>query len=572
MEIVEIKEADEMSEDAVKTKMSEKTKTGLEILEAAILLGILGDVLFRSTPLGLNVFLWIVGLTSAMTALTLRRRNEHWNRQTIGLHAALIFLAGMFMWRDSIELQLLDGFVILAILAALILPGLGIKPHLAGVSHYVIGWVWSGVNAAFSPFFLVFDDIKWNSIPRAGWTKHLISVVRGLAIAAPILLIFGALFMAADAVFEGIIQKNLRLSPDVLMGHLLLFGFFSWAVAGYLRGNLMTNLVEATVMESVKPQPASVTERIDIERETVTQEEKAERQWQNFDNSVLPKSMSLGTIEICIILGLINALFISFIIVQIPYLFGGFELVRQTENLKLADYARRGFGELVAVAALALPILLTTHWLLRRDIPLTQTLYRIFAAIQIGLLFVIMLSAMQRLFILTGNLGYGMTTVRFYPMVFMIWLAVVFIWFGATVLRGYRSHFAWGGLWSGLAVLLVLHFINPDDLIVRRNLRLMQEGRGFDGYYNARLSDDAVPALIEALGSMDFDNQCRVAARLNSRSDTVNGESDIRSFNFSRWTARNYLRRNAANLQIEGCPENTKYPSESNFEHDAGRE
>ncbi len=56
--------------------MNEKTKTGLEILEAALLLGILGDALLRVTPWGLNVFLWIGALVAAMIMLTLRRRSE----------------------------------------------------------------------------------------------------------------------------------------------------------------------------------------------------------------------------------------------------------------------------------------------------------------------------------------------------------------------------------------------------------------------------------------------------------------------------------------------------------------
>ncbi len=101
---------------------------------------------------------------------------------------------------------------------------------------------------------------------------------------------------------------------------------------------------------------------------------------------------------------------------QIPYFFGGFELVQNTPDLKFADYARRGFGEFVTVAALVLPILLFSHWLLRKDKPINEKIYRVLAGIQIVLLFVIMISAAQRLFILTGNLGYGLTTVRFYPM------------------------------------------------------------------------------------------------------------------------------------------------------------
>ncbi len=560
-----------MSEATAKLKMSEKTKTGLEILEASLLLGILGNILFRSTPLGLNVFLWIVVLVAAMAALILRRRNELWNARTMGLHGALVFFAGIFVWRDSVELQILDGFVIFTILAILTLPALNIKTQLAGVSHYIFGWLWSGVNVSFSPFFLALDDIRWKTIPQAGWTKHLISVLRGVAIVTPILLIFGALFMAADAVFEGIIQKTFRISPDILVGHLFFIGIISWVVAGYLRGSMLTNFVDENKAENtIKTPPLSVTEPVEGETEKPKPaEEKKVWDWQNLDNSFLPNYFKLGAIETCVILGLINLLFLSFVIVQIPYLFGGFELVQQTADLKLAAYARRGFGELVTVVALVLPILLTAHWLLKRDNPLNETLYRIFAGIQIALLFVIMVSAMQRLFILTGNLGYGMSVIRFYPMVFMIWLAVVFVWFGATVLRGFRSHFAWGSLWSGLAVLAILHFVSPDAYIVRTNVRLMQEGRSFDGYYNSNLSDDAVPALLEALPNMSFDNQCRVKSKLHSRLETANAETDFRSFNFSRWSARKYLQENAVNFETAGCPDYTKNRNWRNPEGDS---
>ena len=179
----------------------------------------------------------------------------------------------------------------------------------------------------------------------------------------------------------------------------------------------------------------------------------------------MPNGFTLGVIEISIILGLINLLFLTFVIVQIPYLFGGMDLVQNTPDFKLAEYARRGFEELILVAALVLPILLLSHWLLRKDSPMNEKIYRVLAGIQIGLLFVIMISATQRLLLLTGNLGYGLTTVRFYPMAFMVLLALIFVWFGLTVLRGARQQFAWGALWLSLFMLGTLHVLNPDDFI-----------------------------------------------------------------------------------------------------------
>lgn len=550
-----------MSEE-MKYQMSERTKTGLEILQTAVLLGVLGDTLLRATPWGLNVLLFIGALSAAMIMLVLRRKSEFFTKQNAILHSALIFFAAMFVWRDSWELKIFDTFAILTILAILILPALKIKTQLAGVFHYFIGFVFSGLNAFIAPFFLVFGDIKWKTIPQTGWSKHLIAVLRGLAIAAPIILIFGALFVAADAVFQGIVERTFNIQSDVLVSHIFLTGFFAWICAGYLRGITIEGFGNAGEKLSVVPvetsAPASVTENTDEpQRKEEAKTEPKKWSWQNIDNSVLPKFFTLGAIEVSIVLGLINLLFLSFVIVQIPYLFGGFELVQNTPDFKLADYARRGFGELVTVAALVLPILLVSHWLLRKDNPLNEKIYRVLAGVQIALLFVIMISAAQRLLILTGNLGYGLTTIRFYPMIVMIWLAVVFGWFCLTVLRGARQNFAWGALWSALVILGALHFINPDAYIARTNIRLMNEGREFDAFYNSKLSDDAVPVLLENLSSMNFKDQCTVkfyVADHLQNADKHNAANDFRTWNYARWTARNLVSESIQNLDTSNCP------------------
>ena len=548
--------------------MNERTKTGLEILQAAVLLGVLGDVLLRVTPWGLNIFLFIGALAAAFMMLILRRKREFWDKQTIALNCALVFFGAMFVWRDSDELKVFDTFAILTILAVLSLQTLKIKTQIAGVFHYGIGFVWSGINAVLAPFFLLIGDIGWKTIPQTGWSKHLISVIRGLAIAAPLLLIFGALFVAADAVFEGLVQRSLNMNPDTVISHIFIVGVLSWAVAGYLRGSLIEgfsneikeNFLIPVKNEEIKPQTLSVTEIKDDEpkADEKPQPEAKKWSWQNFDNSVFPNAFTLGAIELSIVLGLINLLFLSFVVVQIPYLFGGFELVQNTPDFKLAEYARRGFGELVTVAALVLPILLVSHWLLRKDSPVNEKIYRVLAGINIVLLFVIMISAAQRIFILTGNLGYGLTTIRFYPMVVMIWLTLIFVWFSLTVLRGAREQFAWGALWLAIFVLGTLHVFNPDEYIVRTNIRLMHEGRMFDASYNSNLSDDATPVLLENLPTMSFENQCRVKNRLFHRLEAANAENDFRTWNVSRWQTRRAMNGFAEGFDTSSCPDHTK--------------
>ena len=571
--------------------MNDKTKTGLEILQSAVLLGVAGDLLLRQTPWGLNVFLWITLLVVAMIAITVRRKSDNWTPQTILLHGALLFFAAMYVWRDSEELKVLNFLAMLLILAVLILPSLKLKVQTTGFFQYGIAWLFSGFSVALAPFWLLFDDIKWKTIPNKGWSKHLISVIRGLAIALPILFVFGALFMAADAVFQGIVENTFSINPDKLVAHAFAIGFLTWIVAGYLRGAMIGGIDNAAAVYSnnlsVNPTPkaphksvtahtsedalkdekklekqdtvidrleSSAKSKAETNKQTPKKEKSSKKwNWRHFDNSALPKFLTLGLIETSIILGLINLLFLAFVIVQIPYLFGGMDLVQTTPNFKLAEYARRGFGELVAVSALVLPILLLSHWLLRKDKPMNEKIYRVLAGIQIGLLFVIMISATQRLLLLTGNVGYGLTTVRFYPMAFMIFLALVFAWFGVTVLRGARHQFAWGTLWIALFILGTLHVMNPDDFIVRTNTKLMQEGRDFDIYYNANLSDDATPALLDAYDLMSEEQKCSVKYHLTNRWYKPKQENDFRSWNYSRWIAKDKLSK--ADFKLENCDE-----------------
>lgn len=545
--------------------MNNKTKIGLEILQTALLLGILGDVLLRGGPRGLNVVMFIGAVTAAMVMLALRHRSAPYGKNVWALQGALVFFAAMFAWRDADELRGAGVLTILAIFSVLALPALRIKTRLAGIAHYILGFIISCINSLFAPFILLLSDIQWAALPQKGWSRHLVAVIRGTVIAVPLILIFGALFMAADGVFEGIVLKTLNIDPGVIISHIFLTLFFTWVTAGYLRGFLVEIFAVEAVAGGIAGRPEgsvtiySITEP--VEEKTAEEapaapkpaEEPKTRNWQDFDNTLLPKMFTLGAVETAVVLGLLDLLFLSFVIVQVPYLFGGMDLVQNTPDFKLAEFARRGFGELVAVSALVLPILLVSQWLLRKDQPLNEKLFRVLAGIQIALLFVIMASAVQRLMLLTGPLGYGWTTVRFYPMVFMIWLAVVFCWFAVTVLRGARDRFAWGALWSALFILGALHFVNPDAFIVRRNLVLMQQGREFDAKYNASLSKDAVPALLEGLPAMSLEDQCTVKDQITKKTGEDELPGDFRSWNWSRSVAAQLILENRENMRLYTC-------------------
>jgi hypothetical protein len=596
--------------------MNARTRTGIEIVTSAMVVGVFGNLMLRQTPWGLNAFLFVAVFTVAMVILTKRHRPELLTWRTLALQAAMVFFGAMFLFRSAEELLVFDTIAILVMMGVLVLSNFGVNQRVAGVFHYIAGLVWSGITSAFGAVAVLGADIDWREMPGNRISKTVFSVLRGVAIALPLVVVFGALFMAADAAFEGMINRMINFEIDVVISHVMITSGLAWLTAGYFRGLMIENFAAAAASSPIPkadeqkadspaeaaegdgsrvdrfvaeqgaesaeqgplPNNATVLEHINRSEEPAeTPETKSEvgkseasndhsaegpgitlprkRDWQNWDNKVFPSVFTLGTVETVIVLGLLDVLFLSFVIFQLPYLFGGMEFVQNTPDLKLADFARRGFGELVAVSFLVLPILLASHWLLRRDNVRNEIIFRVLAGIQIGLLFVIMTSAMQRLVLLTGELGYGWTTVRFYPMVAMIWLAIVFIWFGWTVLRGRRNYFAWGALWSAIIVLGATNLMDPNAFIARSNLQLMQQGRPFDGSYNARLSDDAVPTLLSGLSEMPLDEQCAVKSALRYRYAQFGNDIGIRSFNFARQAALTELQANETLLQqTEGCP------------------
>src|SRR2546430_378809 len=70
------------------------------------------------------------------------------------------------------------------------------------------------------------------------------------------------------------------------------------------------------------------------------------------------QALSLGIVPAGTALGLVNLLFLVFVVIQLRYFFGGAELVQRATDLTYAEYARRGFLERCAAGGLRLPFLL----------------------------------------------------------------------------------------------------------------------------------------------------------------------------------------------------------------------
>lgn len=245
-------------------------------------------------------------------------------------------------------------------------------------------------------------------------------------------------------------------------------------------------------------------------------------------------------VEAGTVLGTLNLLFLAFVLVQLPYFFGA-------APAGVAEYARRGFFELVTVAALALPLLLFADWIVRRRNRRESLVFRVLSGATVTLLFVIMASALHRMRLYQG--AFGLTELRLYTTAFMLWLGVVLALFAATVLRGRRERFAPDALASALAAVALLHPLNPDRMIVRANAARAAEGAAFDARYAATLSADAVPALAAALGP-EREGACSAARVLVARWGAA---GDWRSWSVGRARAVAAVRARRAELEAMAC-------------------
>jgi hypothetical protein len=474
--------------------MRDTSRLGVSILAAAAVLGALGAWLFEGPP-GFGFTCWLLALFAA-AALLIRRESVVAGGDGRLLLVPLLLLAVGFSFRDS---EGLKAVTLLALLASLSLCASTLRTgslRRSGLLTYLASGLAAFFQGLGGVLLLLTGDIKWKELPVSGRSGHLAAVLRGLVIAVPMLLVFGALFVAADAAFEQMVGSLIVGNLESLMERVILAGIVGWWTAGLLRQALLKSL-QLTAGTLFAPHPAA----------SAGAPEEASAGLQR-------PSFSLGAVESGVALGLLNVLFVAFVLVQFRWFFGGAGLV-EASDVTYAEYARRGFFELIAVAALVLPVLLVFHWTLPPERPAQERLYRYLAGSLVAMLFIIMASAAHRLSLYTAE--FGLTESRLYATAFMLWLAVLFGWFCASVLRGRRDRFAFGALAAGLSLIGLLYIVNPDALIIRTNLARMDAGRPFDPQYAAGLSADSVPYLLEALPRMTEASRAVVAGSLLRR-------------------------------------------------------
>lgn len=475
-------------------------KAALPLL-LAVWFGVLAHLLTNGAGghMGLNLSVWVASF-AGVCVWVVRRQGKGVSHEGVTLlGVALAFALSFTFWAVPDNLGFLNSVALLLALllgaAALRFPGLGSKSVATLLGAAFSGWL----RLFYAPIMLL-ERFPWARYrPAQGREAGRWGV--GALLSVPVLVVFGALLASADQGFSRLLAGVTHWNADRLLGQGFTLAFWMALAGGLVYPALMTL------------------------RPTLFPEKELN----------VPR---LGLIEIGLPLGSLAALFIVFVMTQLPYFLSGTAL---PDGLTFAEYIRKGFGEMMTVAFLTLALLLSAHGLTREDIRVRLS-YRLLNLAVLFPLALVILSAANRWRLYT--LAYGLSDIRVLGAAFLTWVTLALAWLAWGLWRSDLKRFAYPALLMGFSTLLVTTALNPAALIARVNiarqtgqvtndLRTQPQQANVDELLG--LGAGAVPEVVAHLDTLTRDCQRKCANDrqmiIDSLHDSYDTPRDWRGWN-----------------------------------------
>jgi hypothetical protein len=489
-----------------------------------ILLGWVFDFLFWKKPLGVNFAIFVV-LCLGTGILLLRADGLRLARGSSLLLLPIGFLAAM----TFIRLEPLTIF--LSISMVLFLMGVFALTYLNGkwvrysLIDYLFGYLRLFGSMIARPLGFVAENRRVQVSGGEKRSTQIWSVLRGIVIALPVIAIFASLLSSADPIFAKRFKDFIDLFKIDNLPEYIFRLVYILVLAYILAGTFL-----------------HATQKSD--------ENVEEKTW---------LSPFLGFTESTIVLGSVVILFVAFVIVQFQYFFGGQANI-SIEGYTYSEYARKGFGELVAVAFFSLLLLLGLGAITRRETENQRRTFSTLGVVLVGLVIVMLVAAFQRLVLY--EIAYGFSRLRTYTHVFMIWLALLLVTVAVLEILHRERAVALAMVLASLGFVISLSLLNVDAFIVRQNIQrelgsrtsTAQNRENLDAQYFVGLSEDAIPPLVAAFRSKSLPPAMKekIGASLRCKQYEHNRdqtEYPWQSFHFSRWIADITLKQVTRELQ-----------------------
>ncbi|MBI5669956.1 MAG: DUF4173 domain-containing protein [Chloroflexi bacterium] len=454
-----------------------------------LVLGVLGNIFFYGRVIGLS-FPVFVALSTVAVLASSRPARQKLRLRNLWPLLPMLFFAIMVAVRADELISFLNVMAVLA-LGGLVLYYLPLFRPLDedSLSEHVMNTIEAGLSLpshAAGELRYSWDWLRERRHQRGG---ALASVLRGLVFASPVLVVFVFLLGSADAVFANYVSQTWnglrKLLGLQVMGETVPRLMFTLFIAGLGTGAIAYSWARRERMVRVARRYIAVGNAVNempADEETAVEAEAKAK-----------PSVKLGMIETGVVLGSVVALFAVFVVIQFAYFFGGQDNIT-VEGLTYAQYARRGFFELVAVSVLTLGLALWLDRVTVRQERREQLIFRALCVALVVLTTIMLVSASQRMLLYEGVYGY--TQLRVYTHVFMHWLGVLLVVFLLALFRVRRNVFSLGSLLVIIGYLGTMNLMNVDYYIAERNIARYHEGQELDIAFLDILSVDAAPAIL----------------------------------------------------------------------------
>ncbi|MDB5176320.1 MAG: hypothetical protein JWM81_1178 [Candidatus Saccharibacteria bacterium] len=488
-----------------------KQRTG-PILLTSLMLGLVFDWFFYGKVPGISVGLYAAAVLGCTFCLAFRFKDAL-NTSAYWLAPVILFFSFMVYVRADPFLAFMNSCVVLYLLflvaRLMLLPGIRLREY--GFSQYLYPVTKLPIRIERECLTIVRTLLSYRSttVTKASY----IPILRGVMLSLPILFVFLLLLSSADLVFKEYLSSifSLNLSPQIV---------FQWCLIGFV-ASLFAGAYALIFMPSYQAELALLPAQ---------------------------KKFAIGFTESSIILGSVGLLFFVFVLVQLAYLFDGTHQITGA-GFTYAQYARKGFFELIAVAAISLALLSIIKTCTTSRTMLQALIFKGLSGVLVVEVIVIMISAHLRLNLYQE--AYGFTELRLLSHLFILWLAYAFAQLLYQIIKDKSDNdFAFHLFISALCFFALINCINPDKFIAQQNIQRFNSTGQIDLYYLSSLSEDAVPTLAQLLDHPNKDLQKGAAYILFGQKQYATGQpSHWQSANLGRQRADRIFKDNAARIE-----------------------
>lgn len=456
--------------------LNRSPRFALRLVLIALMHGLGFEILFFGHRIGISIFLLTVLLSGGFLALAALRGKKPARESLM-----LLFVINFFAWMTMLRLEPMTIFANLLIILGFF--ALLVRTYYNG-RIFRFGWLdfsWTIIGVPVEVWlrpWRVLANAQKSLFKPGGGRNSTLAFMRGLILALPIIIILLGLLTSADLIFAERVATaldwlNLQRLTEYAGRALMVVTSTVFFLGGLVIALRSESERASAKLGGIKP--------------------------------------FLGPIEAFVVLGAVDLLFTSFVIFQFVYLFGGSANISDT-GYTLAEYARRGFFELVAVGVLSIALILLLAIWTRRGEKIVRNWFLALSGILVVEVGVILISALTRLLLYEN--AFGFTRLRTYAHVLIPWIGILLAAFLILLVRDYLRYLPQMVITCGIGLVVTLNLLNVDRFIVRQNIARYEASARIDLDYLFSLSEDAVPDLIAFAAGAPEDIRVRILGEM----------------------------------------------------------